>query len=79
MCQQEEVHVDVMVSIQMIKTLSSNITLNLKRQMVLFLLMNFHQKFSSLYLNAPITGTGKLHQLKMTSAFIEMLDCIEKN
>ena len=34
----------------------------------------FIQKSNSLYLNAPIPGAAKIHQLQMTSAFIEMLD-----
>ena len=32
------------------------------------------QKNSSLYLNDPIPGATKLHQLQMTSAFTKMLD-----
>ena len=80
MWKQEEFHVDAMVSIQILQTCSSKILLKLKLQMVFFLLMNFHPKnISSLYLNAPITGAVKMHQLHMTSAFIEMLDCVENS
>ena len=43
-----------------------------------FILMNFHQKFSSLYLNTPIHGAAKIHQLHMTSDFIKILNCIKK-
>ena len=46
MWRQEEFHVDDMVSIKILQTWSSNIPLNLKHQMSIFLLMNFHPKKS---------------------------------